>query len=408
MAWTKLWAIGYRDLGRNRRRSVFTALAVALGLALLIIMNGYIAGVMEDSLQNSIRLQTGHLQLRAPSYEIEELSLQWEDLLAGADQVTAQAQSVPGVQTAAPVLWARAILNTANESVGLQLHGIDVTSPHYASVRDGLVAGDYLAPDDRGGVLLGQRLADELGLAVGDNVSLTVINANNQPEEAIFAIRGLFSTGVATYDEASVMAPLARVQTFTGVGSRASAVILLLDDQEQAVTVAAALAGPSVNALTWQTMNAFFLETMQTAMSFYYLLDGIVMLIVAVIVANTLLMAVFERIREMGILAALGMKGRQLMQMMLFQAAILSLFGIAAGIVLGVAGVMLLAQIGIPVGDMATVASNMAIGEVLRARLVPDQILWLSIWTLIVALLASLYPAWFAARLEPVKALHAS
>lgn len=408
MTWTKLWAIGYRDLGRNRRRSIFTMLAVALGLALLIIMNGYIAGVMEDSLQNSIRLQTGHLQLRAPSYEIEELSLQWQDLLADAGQVTAQAQSVPGVQTAAPVLWARAILNTANESVGLQLHGIDVASSHYASVRDGLVAGAYLAPDDRGGVLLGKRLADELGLAVGDNVSLTVINANNQPEEAVFAIRGLFSTGVATYDEASVMAPLARVQTFTGVGSRASAVILLLDDQEQAVTVAAALAGPSVNALTWQTMNAFFLETMQTAMSFYYLLDGIVMLIVAVIVANTLLMAVFERIREMGILAALGMKGRQLMQMMLFQAAILSLFGIVIGIGLGVAGVMLLAQIGIPTGDMATVASNMAIGEVLRARLVPDQIVWLSIWTLIVALLASLYPAWFAARLEPVKALHAS
>jgi ABC-type lipoprotein release transport system permease subunit len=406
VTWTKLWAIGYRDLGRNRRRSIFTMLAVALGLALLIIMNGYIAGVMEDSLQNSIRLQTGHLQLRAPSYEIEELSLQWQDLLADADQVVAQAQSLPGVQTAAPVLWARAILNTANESVGLQLHGIDVTSSHYAPVRDGLVAGAYLAPDDRGGVLLGQRLADELGLVVGDNVSLTVINANNQPEEAIFAIRGLFSTGVATYDEASVMAPLARVQTFTGVGSRASAVILLLDDQEQAVTVAAALAGPTVNALTWQTMNAFFLETMQTAMSFYYILDGIVMLIVAVIVANTLLMAVFERIREMGILAALGMKGRQLMQMMLFQAAILSLFGIVVGIGLGVAGVMLLAQVGIPTGDMATVASNMAIGEVLRARLVPDQIVWLSIWTLIVALLASLYPAWFAARLEPVKALH--
>ncbi len=406
MTWTKLWSIGYRDLGRNRRRSVFTMLAVALGLALLIVMNGYIAGVMEDSLQNSIRLQTGHLQLRALSYEVEELSLQWQDLLAAADELAAQARGIAGVQTAAPVVWARAILNTANESVGLQLHGIDVTSSHYAPVRDGLVAGAYLASDDRGGVLLGERLADDLGLTVGDNVSLTVINASNVPEEAIFTIRGIFSTGVATYDEASVLAPLARVQAFAGTGSRASAVILLLDDQEQAVTVAAALAGPTVNALTWQTMNSFFLETMQTAMSFYYLLDGIVMLIVAVIVANTLLMAVFERIREMGILAALGMKGRHIMQMMLIEATILSLFGIIVGIGIGVLGVTALAQIGIPTGDMATVASNMAIGEVLRARLVPDQIFWLSIWTLVVALLASLYPAWFAARLEPVKALH--
>ena len=408
MAWTKLWAMGYRDLGRNRRRSIFTMLAVGLGLALLIVMNGYIAGVMGDSLENSIRLQTGHLQLRAPSYEIEEMSLQWQYLLSDADKLAAQAQGIAGVQTAAPVVWARAILNTANESVGLQLHGIDVTSSFYAPVREGLVAGELLTPDDRSGVLMGKRLADDLGLVVGDNVSLTVINASNEPEEAIFTIRGLFNSGVATYDEASVMAPLARVQAFAGTGSRASAVILLLDDQEQAVTVAAALAGPAVNALTWQAMNAFFLDTMQTAMSFYYLLDGIVMLIVAVIVANTLLMAVFERIREMGILAALGMKGRHIMQMMLIEATILSLFGIVIGISLGVLGVMALAQIGIPTGDMATVASNMAIGEVLRARLVPDQIFWLSIWTLVVALLASLYPAWFAARLEPVKALHAS
>lgn len=406
MTWTKLWTIGYRDLGRNRRRSIFTALAVALGLALLIVMNGYITGVMDDSLQNSIRLQTGHVQLRAPGYVSEELSLQWQDLLPDAAALAAQAQSIAGVQAAAPVLWARVILNTADESVGLQLQGIDPASALYAPIRAGLQAGEFLAPDDRSGVLLGRRLADDLGLTVDDDISLTVINADNQPEEAIFTIRGLFNSGVATYDEASVMMPLAKAQAFARADGRASAVMVLLDDRAAAVPVAGQLAGPAVHALTWQELNAFFIETMDTAMSFYVLLDGIVMLIVAVIVANTLLMAVFERIREMGILAALGMKGRHIMQMMLMEAAILALLGIAIGIGLGVAGVNLLAQIGIPTGDMAIVAGNMAIGEVMRARFVPEQIAGLSLWTLIVALLASLYPAWFAARLEPVKALH--
>ena len=406
MTWTKLWTIGYRDLGRNRRRSIFTALAVGLGLALLIVMNGYITGVMDDSLQNSIRLQTGHVQLRAPGYVSEELSLQWQDLLPDAAALAAQAQSIAGVQAAAPVLWARVILNTADESVGLQLQGIDPASALYAPIRAGLQAGEFLAPDDRSGVLLGRRLADDLGLTVGDDISLTVINADNQPEEAIFTIRGLFNSGVATYDEASVMMPLAKAQAFARADGRASAVMVLLDDRAAAVPVAGQLAGPAVHALTWQELNAFFIETMDTAMSFYVLLDGIVMLIVAVIVANTLLMAVFERIREMGILAALGMKGRHIMQMMLMEAAILALLGIAIGIGLGVAGVNLLAQIGIPTGDMAIVAGNMAIGEVMRARFVPEQIAGLSLWTLIVALLASLYPAWFAARLEPVKALH--
>ncbi len=226
--------------------------------------------------------------------------------------------------------------------------------------------------------------------------------------EAIFTLRGVFESGVAIYDEAAAMMPLARAQTLAGTGDRASVVFILLDNQDTADSVAAALSSPTVTALTWKELNAFFIDTMQTAMSFYIILDGIVMLIVAVIVANTLLMAVFERIREMGILAALGMKGRQIMQMMLIEAAILSFFGIFFGVVIGIGGVMLLAQNGIPLGESATVASTIALGNVMRARLVPETIFWLSVWTLIVALLASLYPAWFAARLEPVKALHTS
>ncbi len=406
MTWTKLWAIGYRDLGRNRRRSIFTMLAVGLGLALLIVMNGFIAGILKDALDNSIRLQTGHVQLRAPTFEEEQLSLQWGDLLSDAGTLAARAQGIAGVQAAAPVLWARAILNTSDESAGLQLHGIDVNSPVYAPIRQGLVAGAFLTPDDRSGILLGKRLADDLGITVGDNVSLTVIDASGQPSEAIFTLRGVFESGVAIYDEAAAMMPLARAQTLAGTGDRASAVFILLDNQDTADSVAAALSSPTVTALTWEELNAFFIDTMQTAMSFYIILDGIVMLIVAVIVANTLLMAVFERIREMGILAALGMKGRQIMQMMLIEAAILSFFGIIFGVVIGIGGVMLLAQNGIPLGESATVASTIALGNVMRARLVPETILWLSVWTLIVALLASLYPAWFAARLEPVKALH--
>jgi putative ABC transport system permease protein len=91
MSLSKLWTIAYRDLGRNRRRSILTLLAVALGLALLMVMNGFIAGIMEDSLQNSIRLRTGHVQIRAGSYEEETLSLQAKDLLADPDTLAARA-----------------------------------------------------------------------------------------------------------------------------------------------------------------------------------------------------------------------------------------------------------------------------------------------------------------------------
>jgi ABC-type lipoprotein release transport system permease subunit len=406
MAWGKLWLIAYRDLLRNRRRSFFSALAVALGLALLMIMNGLIAGVMDDSLQNSIRLQTGHLQIRAASYVVEKMSLQWKDLLPDPEALAARARGMSQVKAAAPVLWTSGILNTADESAGLQIYGIDPTSALYDPIRQGLVGGEFLAPDDRGGILIGQHLADSLGLAVGQDVDLAIVNSEGQPDEGIFTIRGLYSTGVPAYDESTVFLPLSKAQAFTRTEGHASAIVVLLHNQEDAAKVASALQSPSTTTLTWRDLNALALDTVQVSMTFYYLLDGIVMLIVGVVIANTLLMAVFERIREMGILAALGMKGWQIRLMFLFEAAILALAGIVAGLVLGSGGVMYLVKIGIAIGDLGTVAGGFALGTTMYAHYVPSTFAALSIWTLALVLAASLYPAWFASRLQPVEALH--
>ena len=407
MALGKLWTIAYRDLGRNRRRSVFSLIAVGLGLGLLILMNGYIAGITEESLQNSIRLRTGHIQLRAPSYEEEKLSLQWDDLIADPEMIAANAATLPQVNAAAPVLWATVILNTREDSVGLRLYGIQPDSALYAPFRAGLVAGDYLTADDRSGVLLGQRLADDLGIAVGQDVSLAVVNADGQPDEAVFTVRGLFATGVPGYDESSAIMPLARAQTLTRTEKHASAIVMLLDRQQDAPIVAASLQQAGLTTLTWRELNQVVIDTMQVAVSYYYLMDAIVMLVVAVVIANTLLMAVFERIREMGILAALGMKGRQIMLMLLLEAAVLGIAGIVVGIVLGSAGVGYLATVGIYLGDISTVAGDMAVSSTIHGRFVPGIFAWLSFWTLVVILLASLYPAWFAARCEPAEALRA-
>jgi ABC-type lipoprotein release transport system permease subunit len=406
MRWA--WRIAYRDLTRNRRRTVFTLLAVALGLALLIVLNGYIAGILEDSLQNSIRLQTRHVQVRADSYEADRRSLQWKDLVNQPAAVVAQAQAMAAVWAAAPVLWSGALLSTREESVNLQLHGIEVASPIYDPIRSAVVEGTFLTAEDRGGLLLGRRLAESLGVHVGDSVRLTLVDANGVPVEALFVVRGLFASGVLVYDEATVFLPLAKAQSLTTVGDRASAVLIQLHRQEDADSVSAALAGPRLQTLTWRELNAFFLQSMGAALRFYLLFDGIVMLIVAVIIANTLLMAVFERTREIGILASLGMKRGQILCMLLLEATLLALIGSALGVLLGLAGVAVLTQNGFVMGEMAAAAGNLPLSNVVYARFVPDTFAWLTVWTLIVAVVASLYPAWFAARLEPVKALHAS
>jgi ABC-type lipoprotein release transport system permease subunit len=406
MAITKLWTIAYRDLLRNRRRTVLTLLAVALGLALLIVINGLIAGMLADALQNSIRLRTGHVQLRAPTYDEKKMSLQWGDLLDNPDALAESINQMDEVNAAAPVLWAASSLSTGDESVGVQLFGIDPTSPLHDPIIEAPVSGEFITPDDRNGIMLGHRLATSLGLGVGDRVNLGLVNADGKADEANFTIRGLYSTGIASYDESAVFMPMAKAQALAGTGQRASAVVVLLHRQEDSDKVAAAIQNPGAVTLTWRDSNQFFLQLVDTALSFYLILDAIVMLIVAVIIANTLLMAVFERFREIGILASLGMKGRQIMLMFLFEAFILGLAGVLVGFALGSIGVAYLANFGIPLGASASVAGNtFAMGSTMYAHFVPGTFLWLSLWTLVFVVLASLYPASYAARQEPVDAL---
>ncbi len=408
MAIKRFWVIAYRDLVRNRRRTLLTLLAVALGMTVLIMMSGLVAGIISGSLRDNIRLNTGHLQLRDDTYEIEKLSLLSKDLLQDIDTLTARVEALSEVQSAAPVLWTSGVLSTVRESTGLQVTGIDPADDFHARIREGIVAGDYLAADDRGLILIGKRLADDMEITVGQRVSLAMGRADGQVDEGIFTVAGLFNTGIGNYDQNTVIMPLAQVQAFTNSGDRASSIIVMLHDQEDTAKVAAALQITGIQILTWEDLNSILLTTMGTAMGFYYILYIIVILVVAVLIANTLLMSVFERTRELGILASLGMKGRQIMLMVLFEAVILALIGVAAGLVLGAAVVAYLARVGIEFSaDAMASVEGMAFGNKMYPAFAPGEAITLSLLMFFIVSLVSLYPAWYASRMEPIKALHA-
>ncbi len=404
----RLWKIAIRDLGRNKRRSVLTLVAVGLGLALLVVTSGLMEGAVMGSIENNIRVQTGHVQVRAESYDEDKVSLKWEDLLEDPQGLAAQAQALADVRAATPVLWASGILVTGEESVGVRVFGIDPLSETSAPFREGIVAGQFLVPDDRSGIVIGQRLAKSLGVTAGDDIGLLVNTSDEQPDEATFTIRGLYDTGIPAYDETTVFLPLAKAQAFTRAGERASAIVALLHDQENAEAVASALRAPGLSVLTWRDMNQVILQAVEMSTGILYLMYLVVLAVVAVVIANTLLMSVFERTREMGILAALGMKGRQIMAMFVLEAGTLGVIGIILGILLGSLGVYYLATEGWHIGEMANMATaEVAYGETIYASFAWSDTVSLAIASLVITLLASLYPAWFAARMEPIDALRA-
>lgn len=399
----QLFRMAFRDLGRNRRRSFFSALALAIGLALLLLMAAFIRGEMDSALDSTIRLQSGHLQIRAQSYDESKTSLKWEDLVENPDQVAGQIADLPPVKAATPRLFASGIVSVRDESAGVRIIGIDPASAANAPYREGLVSGEFLAADDRAGVLIGQPLAEKMGLNAGDQLSLSANTSNGDVDEQLFTIRGIYSTQTNGFDSATVFLPLAKAQTLTQTENHASTIFVLLQNSAQTGPVAAALQTSQYQVLTWMKMNELILQTEELANSYMIFLYLIVLAITATVIVNTLVMAVFERTREIGILAALGMKSHRIMAMFLAESTLLAVGGILMGLILGVLVVTYFSRNGVFIGNMGI--TGMLIGNTIYTNLTVNDAANLTITAFVITLLAGLYPAVLASRMEPVEAL---
>ena len=401
----QLFKMAFRDLGRNWRRSFFSALAVGMALALLLLFASFIQGEMGMAIDTAIRLQSGHLQVRAKSYDESKTSLKWEDLIENPDQVAAQIAALAPVKVATPRLFATGFVSISNESAGARIYGIDPLSEANAPYREGMVSGDFLAPDDREGVLIGKPLADKLGLKVGDSISLSVNTSNGDVDEQIFTIRGIYSTKTNGFDSAIVFLPLAKAQAFTQAGNHASTVFVLLKDSSQTDAVVAALQNPNYQVLTWAKMNELIVQYEDLANSYMVFFYLIVLGISATVIINTLIMSVFERTREIGILAAIGMKGRRIMALFLAESTLLAIGGIILGLILGGLVVAYFTKYGFFIGNFGV--TGILLNDTIYTELTLNDTVNLTIATFVVTLLAGLYPSIVAARMEPVEALRA-
>ena len=401
---TQAFKLAFRNLGRNKSRSLLSALAVSIGMALLLLMVSVLEGEMTGALQNTIRLQSGHLQIRPASYEENKISLKWEDLIADPDQVVEKIKSVPQVTVATPRLNASAILTVSDESKGVQILGIEPDSAANQPFRDGMLAGEFIKADDREGILIGNTLADKLNLKVNDKVNLLVTTSNGDVNEQLFTVRGIFTTRTPGYDESTVFMPLAKAQSITATENHASTIFVLLQNSDQADAVAKALQSNNYKILTWREQNQFVVQFEDFANAFFIIIYLIVLGITATVVTNTLVMAVFERTREIGILSAIGMKGSGIMAQFLAEAALLATGGVIGGLIIGGAAVAYFTVYGIYIGDYGI--TGVLFEDHIYAHLTLANTINLAIVTYIITLIASLYPARLAARMEPVEALH--
>lgn len=398
-----LLKMAFRDLARNRRRSFFSALALGIGVALLLLIAAFVQGEMRTSMESSAELDSGDLQVRAKSYKLEKVSLAYEDLIENPAALAAQISTLAPVKAATPRLYASGIIASADQTFGVRVIGIDPLSEANAPYREGMVSGEFISADDRSGILIGQSLADRVHLSSGDSVQLLVNTSNGEVDEQTFVIRGIYKTKIPTYDRMHVFLPLEKAQAITQAGGYASTIFIRLNDMDMAPQVVNALQTSKYQVLTFADMNPLVAQLEQYMGAFMVMIYLIVLGITAAVIVNTLIMAVFERTREIGILSAIGMKSSRIMFMFFAESFFLAVGGVAIGLVLGGIVVGLMAHYGFYLGEMGV--QGFMLGERIYPYLTLNDAVTLSVTAFFITLLAAIYPAALAARMEPVDAM---
>ena len=401
-----LGKLAWCNVLRNRRRSAITVLSIAIGLAALTFLWAFIDGMNQQMIQNSTRFLTGDMQVHQRGYHADPtLDLAMADV---APVLTAL-RADPNVEAAAVRLEGKALASRADKSRGILLVGVEPREEVRVSVLfNALVSGKALE-DSQKGVLIGEALAQALGLAVGDELLLVGQAYDGSVASGRFPVQGVFRTGIDELDGRVAVLPLAVVREFFSAPSGASAIALRLRDRDQIEPTQARLAlrlGGGYEALAWPQL----LPLVAVSARFHEVMAWVVLVvffgIVAAAVANPILMAVLERTREFGIMLALGTSRARLLGLVLLEALLLGTLGLLAGNVLGLAITALFARIGINLSAFGAALRTMpGLEDVIYPVIRLERSAMVSLLVFATASVTALYPAAKAAMLEPVAAI---
>jgi len=402
--------LAWRNMWRNWRRTAIALVAIVLGLMLLLLLTSVIAGSDQAIFGNAVKVYGGAVQVHAPGYR-EKANRRPLLPLDDPNAVVAAALTQPTVIAAAQRIQTGGILVNGNESRPVAITAIQPSAEAPISIQaDNVIAGRFLTDGEGDALFIGQALADELGAAVGDRITLLGHGKHETMRQRTMTIVGIYSLGSPDLEKGTAFITLTEAQSLFNLNDQATEVAISLSDvmQETSVIPALQAALPGYEVDSWKTLKPEITETMATKQMFVSVIGLIVILIASIGILNLQLMAVFERTREMGVLAALGMKGRQIMALFLVEGTLIGVVGAVVGSLAGVGVVMLIRQAGginfSSVGNMGEVTALM--GDHLMPALTLADVISRGVIVAVIAALASLYPAWQASRKEPAAALH--
>jgi ABC-type lipoprotein release transport system permease subunit len=405
----RLLRIAWRNIWRNKRRTLIALIAISLGLVFLAFMDGAIAGFQQTIFGNAVKLQGGNIQVHAPGYKEKAKRMPLLPL-TDSERVVQVALAQPKVVAASKRINTGGFLSSHKASMPVVITAIEPeTEASMNLVAQNITQGRYLVAEDEDQIVIGRAMADKLKVNLGDRITLVGRATHEQMRRRTMTVVGIYDLRLPEVEKRIIYISLTEAQSLFDLRDQATEVDIALEsvgqERDLADSLQAALPGYEVS--TWQELNPEMKQSLDVDKQVMNIFGLVVLLIAGVGILNLMLMAVFERTREIGLLAAMGLKRREIMGLFLTEGVLIGLLGAIAGFFLGGLAVSVIGRYGIDFSASASMGEMMALlGDKLYPRLTVDLLIQRSLTVAVIAMLASLYPAWQASKREPAEALH--
>ncbi len=401
--------IAWRNLWRNYARSLIMIGGIGVGLFGLLVYYGISNGFINEMVEVSIELELGHVQVTNEGYY--QHPVQSNSFKPGSSLVE-RIESVPGVRAAAGRISAAVLVNSAEKSNRVDLVGIDPEREgRITAIKSVIAEGEYLSTGQDGKIVIGRKLAEHLGVGLGDKLVVMAQDSENDLQSRLFRVGGIFESNSPLWEKSAAFVTLSSIRELLGRPDELTAILVRANRETNLEPIVAGIdsvvAGEAngLDVLDWKEVSPLLAQSIEMFDSFIWVFYLIIYLAMAFGVVNIMLMAVLDRTRELGVMRAVGTTPGQVMAMVLLEASLLGLAGVIAG---GGAAWLLNGYLevnGLDLGRWAGGMEFMGLGSVIHPRIEPKEWLVSFLSAEAAVIVSSIWPAWRSARIEPVKAI---
>jgi ABC-type lipoprotein release transport system permease subunit len=397
--------LAWRNLWRNHRRTVIMTLAVAVGVWAMIFLTSLMRGMVDQMVEDGIDALPGLVQIHDPEYR-DDPSI--ENSMPEPSGTLRAALDAPEVLGWTARVRVPAMISSERDSRGVTLLGVDPAGEITLGFDpDNIVAGRFLESPDDQGLVVGAKLLERLETDLGKRVVIMSQDPDNNIADRGFRIVGVYRADLENLEETFVYAGLSTTRKLLRLKDQVSEIAVTGPDYRNYGDLyahIAAAAGPDLEVLPWTQLDTYLGSMLRVMDGFVLVWIIVIFMALSFGLVNTLMMAIFERVREIGLMQALGMKPLAIMIQILLESSLLLLLGLVAGNLLAI-GSILPVQDGIDISVVSEGMEMFGAASTLYPALKLNDVLLANGVVIVLGILTSLLPAWRAAQYRPVEAL---